>query len=159
MIWKSANGIFRVEVSSSVLEKMIKQIESARDIETGGILIGKYVMENSTALIIDAMPPPDDSVCKPCTFKRGSKGLSKLLRSLWVSKERLFYVGEWHYHPTKHVYPSQTDLDQMVSISEDPNYECKEPIMVIIGKGENERREVKCLLFPNGITTDMIEEQ
>lgn len=158
MIWKTANGVFRVEIPSNVLERMVELIETARDIETGGILVGKYVKENSTALVIDAMPPPDDSQCERCTFKRGSKGLNTLLRSLWNKRERLFYVGEWHYHPTKQVYPSQTDLDQMVSISKDPNYECKEPIMVIIGKGENERREVKCLLFPKGITTDMLEE-
>ena len=158
MIWKTANGVFRVEMPSNVLEKMVELIDTARDIETGGILVGKYVKENSTALVIDAMPPPDDSLCERCSFKRGSKGLNTLLRSLWNKRERLFYVGEWHYHPTKQVYPSQTDLDQMVSISKDSNYECKEPIMVIIGKGEIKRREVKCLLFPKGITTDMLEE-
>jgi len=157
MIWKSANGIFRVELPSSVLAKMIEITDTAQDIETGGILVGKYIEENSTALIIDATPPPDDSLCECCTFKRGSKGLSTLLKSLWNKRERFFYIGEWHYHPTKQVYPSQTDLDQMVSISKDPNYECKEPIMVIVGKGENEKREVKCLLFPNGITVVMLE--
>ncbi|MDD2229037.1 MAG: Mov34/MPN/PAD-1 family protein [Candidatus Cloacimonetes bacterium] len=157
MIWKTANDVFRVELSSSVLVKMVELIEGAHDIETGGILVGKYIDENTKALVIDALPPPEDSLCKPCTFRRGSKGLSTLLKSLWNKRERLYYVGEWHYHPTEMVYPSQTDLDQMISISKDPNYECKEPIMVIIGKGVYEKREVKCLLFPKGITVVMLE--
>lgn len=155
MIWKTANGVFRVELPSSVLVKMVDLIETARDIETGGILVGRYVDDYSEALIIDALPPPGDSQCSPCTFRRGSKGLSTLLKTLWFKRERQYYIGEWHYHPTEKVCPSQTDLDQMVSISKDPNYECKEPIMVIVGMEDDSFRDIRCMLFPDGLPTEM----
>jgi len=157
MIWKTPNNEFTVELPSEVLSKMSEHVKSDTGLETGGILIGKYIDANTIAVVYDACPPPADSTCTFSTFKRGVKGLSKLLKSLWYQRERLYYIGEWHYHPVTKVCPSHTDFSQMISISEDPNYECKEPIMVIIGKGENEKRELKCLVFPKGVTLEMYE--
>ena len=46
----------------------------------------------------------------------------------------LSYLGEWHLHPDSRSAPSHVDIAQMKKISQDKNFNCKEPILLIFGK-------------------------
>lgn len=157
MIWKTEDHLFKVELSPDIFLKMVEMTQENCTIETGGILVGKYIDNNNTAIIIDALPPPKDSLRSRSTFTRGIEGLITLLKNLWghSKTKRQYYIGEWHYHPTTVVIPSQTDLDQMEKISRDPNYNCKEPIMIILGNGNSTDRQIKCFLFNQCASVDM----
>ncbi len=77
---------------------------------------------------------PSDSAGTVTRFVRGTRGLRGLLQRLWASSPRTYYLGEWHYHPALNTTPSNADLAQMRSIALAANYQCPEPILVILGR-------------------------
>src|SRR4030042_2013035 len=87
-----------VEVLKSAFDSMVDACHKSHGRETGGILIGKYVERGTTAEILEALSPPNDSVGTVSTFNRGTAGISKELASRWANTGS-HYVGEWHYHP------------------------------------------------------------
>ena len=96
--------------------------------ETGGILIGRYI--GAEAIVIDACPPPPDSTCGPAEFFRGTSGVADLLLRHWNADPRTYYIGEWHYHPLP-VGPSAEDIEQMRTFAADPSSHCANPIMLL----------------------------
>jgi len=133
--FSSADERFRVELSQAALDVMMEEAVKSYPNETGGILIGRYTRSRTTALVERATPPTADSRAGRTNFYRGVRGLQKLLRRLWRRpiEERRYYLGEWHFHPGANPAPSPSDKDQMVRISQSEEYQCPEPILVIIG--------------------------
>lgn len=142
-------GEFSLQIESESWNVIRKEIKKADSIETGGILIGYYTEDFSTVIITGATPPPKDSKQGPTNFERGTLGLKSLLSKLWNGKEnRRYYVGEWHYHPSFEVVPSGEDKDQMVEISYDNSYQCKEPLMIIVGKEKGRTVPIRAFVVP-----------
>lgn len=133
-VGQTCEGDFRVIVERSTLEAINRLCTIAGNKETGGILIGRYTDDNATAVILEATPPPADSKDGSTWFVRGFAGLRQLLLQRWRSKDRSYYVGEWHYHPANVIVPSDDDWTQMDSIARAPEYRCSEPILLIAGK-------------------------
>lgn len=127
--------------------------ESCRSgaIETGGILVGYYTSDNSTAVVTEALPPPKDSVGGWNWFHRGISGLRGLLVKRWKQQVRTYYIGEWHYHPASILDPSGDDLVQMYGISADYRYQCRQPVMIIAGQARrSDKRPIRAFVFPQG---------
>lgn len=140
MIWKgkTEDGRFALEFKASVLGALDRYCRDSGSSETGGILVGRYSEDLSVAIVLEATPPPTDSKRGRSWFVRGVNGLRELLGKRWRSKERTFYVGEWHFHPVDHVEPSGDDFAQMIEISQAREYDCKEPLLLILGAGLRE---------------------
>ena len=81
-------------------------------------------------------------------FWRGTRGLQAILNRAWRSRE--YYLGEWHFHPSGLPQPSPTDVRQMRRISESADYNCPEPVMVVIAGADSERRSLAAHVFPRG---------
>lgn len=148
--WSSLDSKFTLQISNDLIFKLSCFADDANDIETGGIIVGRYSNDNSKAFITDFIPPATDTIKEKYSIRRGNKGLRNLLKSLWSQNDRVYYVGEWHYHPELLVNPSTVDLDQMKEISNNPSYQCKAPLMVIIGKGKEGLHDIKVMVFPFG---------
>lgn len=138
--WKgrTEHGKFAVELPDTVLSSLDRYCRAAGSVETGGILIGHYSDDLAVAIVREATPPPADSKWGRALFVRGVSGLRKLLGERWQAKDRTFYVGEWHFHPASHVEPSGDDFSQMLEISRARQYDCREPLLLILGAGECE---------------------
>ena len=131
------------------MRQIDRECSRSVSVETGGILVGHYTEDGSTAIVTEPLPPPKDSARGGSWFRRGVAGLRGLLAERWESERRSYYVGEWHYHPAGIVEPSGDDLAQMHSIKADPRYRCLEPIMVIVGQARRgENRPVRAFIFP-----------
>ena len=115
--------------------------------ETGGIIIGYYDEECINAIITECTRPPRDSVATTSRFFRGIKGLNKLLEKKWKQKKE-YYLGEWHLHPGRLPSPSMIDIAQMKKIENDLQFNCKEPILLILGEEAN-CPVLKLILFRN----------
>jgi integrative and conjugative element protein (TIGR02256 family) len=150
--WETPRGEYALLVKHEAWRRIENECNKAQGSETGGVLIGFYTQDKSTAVVTEASGPPPDSSQGHSLFWRGIAGLKNLLARRWVSKRRTYYIGEWHYHPISHVEPSGDDLAQMHSISQDFNYHCNEPIMIIIGKESSGGRQIRAFLFPQGTT-------
>lgn len=151
MTWsgKTEDGRFSIEVQASVLSALDRYCRNAGSSETGGILVGRYSDDLSLAIVCEATPPPPDSKRGRSWFVRGVSGLRDLLTKRWRAEERSFYIGEWHFHPETHVNPSSDDFAQMLEISHDRKYECKEPVLLILGEGNRiGRRDFRAFVCP-----------
>jgi integrative and conjugative element protein (TIGR02256 family) len=128
----------------SCLEEIVN---SSGCFETGGILIGYYDVSCQNAIITEITNAPKDSKSGGNWFSRGISGLKQLLIHRWKAKEE-YYLGEWHLHPKSFPKPSSVDVSQMKQISKDKRYNCKEPLLLIVG--ENKRKlEINLMLIMN----------
>lgn len=138
--WKgrTEDGTFAVELQVSVLWALDRYCHNAGHVETGGILVGLYSDDFTLAIVREATPPPTDSERGRSWFVRGVSGLRELLGKRWGARERTFYIGEWHFHPADFVEPSGDDFAQMLEISRAREYDCKEPLLLILGASKDE---------------------
>lgn len=150
--WKgrTRSGAFAVEFPSSVLTTLDRYCGEAGTVETGGILIGRHSSDLSVALVREATPPPSDSRRGRSWFVRGVRGLREMLRDNWQRKERTFYLGEWHFHPASRVEPSHDDFAQMVQIAQAREYDCREPLLLILGARRQKGRRIFRAFVCNG---------
>ena len=85
---------WRVDVCHQ-LQPLLAMCRESVNLETGGILVGKYNQVHDTAILTRVWGPPKDSVRKRTSFWRGTQGLQRQLDFLWRTRE--YYLGEWHY--------------------------------------------------------------
>lgn len=133
MIWELKDGM-RLEVSEAALASVAKHISSRKRGETGGILIGRYSDDLSTAKVMSASGPGPHATFGPSSFTRQAFSLqAELDREFEAGR---YYLGEWHCHPGTNSTPSSQDIRQMKAISKSADYNCPEPILMVFGKSD-----------------------
>ncbi len=132
LVFRSENKMFSVSFSGGTIAEMASICHKSPKSETGGILIGRYSKDHTTAIVEQVTGPPPDSQHYFATFFRGIRGLQDLLNLLWSRPKKSYYLGEWHYHPLPILTPSGADIEQMKQIAASEKYACPEPILVII---------------------------
>lgn len=148
---QTTDGNYRLVIEAGVLDDLDRMCAAAGHMETGGVLVGRYSTDLTTAIILEATPPPPDSRRGPSWFNRGILGLREMLRRRWRSKKRTYYVGEWHFHPAARVEPSAEDIAQAYSICYEENYHCAEPLLLILGTlDDGQERATRAFVFPRG---------
>jgi len=130
----AADGAHSCRIAASVVRSLDRMCRDAGDLETGGVLVGRYAEDAMVAYVTEATPPPADSQRGRTWFARGVRGLRELLAIRWRARDRIHYVGEWHFHPTDAIEPSAVDFAQMKTIALAGEYRCAEPILVIVGR-------------------------
>lgn len=130
--FQSADGRFALSIPKDAVEELLEFCRNAKNVETGGIIIGRYSEDQAIAVVDQVTGPPPDSKHLFARFLRGVHGLQELLNRVWSKRERQFYLGEWHYHPLPNPTPSADDVAQMQEIANSPKYACPEPILLIV---------------------------
>lgn len=87
---------------SARVNAMIRQAIAARPgVETGGVIVGRYLQMSETFQVVDLIEAPPDSIFTAARFTLGTAGLrpaiSRLLRETGGS---LYVLGTWHNHLT-----------------------------------------------------------
>lgn len=151
-VGQTADGAYKLVIEDAPLAAIDRMCASAKGKETGGILIGRYTNDYSTATIMEASEPPQDSRTGATWFNRGVAGLRQLLARRWRASSRSYYLGEWHYHPARVIVPSGEDWAQMASIAEGHEYKCREPILLIAGQpaAAGQHRPFRAFVCPAG---------
>ena len=130
-------------ISNDTNNLILKEVDNAKNIETGGILIGKK--ESNNVFVKIATLPGPNAVKEKCYFLRDRKYCQNILDKEFSNYGNVsIYVGEWHYHPTGRNFPSNQDLKSLAEISGSVNYLTDEPIMIIASKN----REISCTVHP-----------
>ena len=96
LYWDDAAS-YRVELDEDALAFMLSACEVAGQVETGGILVGTYSDDGTSARISRALGPPEGSEATSTSFVRSETGLDELLKQFWTVRQH--YLGEWHSHP------------------------------------------------------------
>jgi len=106
--------------------------------ETGGILLGSIDHHRRTIAIVDALPPPVDSVGTPVSFERGTQGLAEVVNEASRRTAAIVgYVGEWHSHPPRvSTNMSTDDVKQLLHLTVHLASDGDPAVMLIVGDGE-----------------------
>lgn len=132
--WRSECGTYTVVLEAQFLTDVVQVARKHYPNEVGSPLVGSYSDDGHEARISGIGPLSPDSRGTRFSFSRGVRGLREFFTNLFKSsKGRVHYVGEWHSHPNGAPSPSGTDHDNMMVIAHDPNAECPECILIIIG--------------------------
>ena len=145
-VFRTSDARFSLVIEETLLESLHRLCAASAPLETGGIIIGSYDEQGTTATVIRVKGPSADSRREHARFRRGTLGLQPLLERLWECKEH--YLGEWHFHPGAWPNPSSDDIRQMESIAEDRDACCPEPLLIVVGRN----RSVTVHVFPRGET-------
>ncbi len=131
--------------------KISKEAVKHSPYETGGIFIGCYDKTLHTAKVTQLLFNQQNkgSVAK---FYRNGNTLTKLLERIWkTSREKEYYIGEWHSHPNSSPSPSVIDVDNMINIAKTQREQCRTPILCVLGyEMEDYKRDIVLFVYPNG---------
>lgn len=131
MIFKSQDGP-SIVLTADALSNICIYISECAHVETGGILIGEYSTDLTTAYIDIATGPGSYSKHAIRSFIRRQGELQEILDD--AVDAGLYYLGEWHCHPNDDCKPSRRDLSQLLKIAHSKKYGCPEPILIIISE-------------------------
>lgn len=143
--YRSRDGSYGLTLENEQLQKMLSFAKAAIPNETGGILVGRYNSTLNVAILEDVSGPPVDSKAGKTWFHRGFKGLSRWLRQIW--KAETHYLGEWHFHPFAQPEPSGVDHKQIKEISQMNCYQCKVPLLLILGGDPSQKWRVRVFVI------------
>lgn len=147
-LW-TAKDQFGVRIPQAVVDQMIAYCLASHPLETGGILVGKYISYGDCADVVTASCPPHDSKRGSTWFIRGTRNLQRWLDLLWKKREQ-HYLGEWHYHPSAGSQPSRQDKEQIRKIARNMKARCPEPLLIIIGGDTCDGFTLSCFVSPAG---------
>src|SRR5262249_37749212 len=106
--------------------------------ETGGVLLGAIDHHRRTIAIVDALPPPVDSVGTPISFERGTQGLADAVDEASRRTAAIGgYVGGGHSQsPPASTNMSQDDVKQLLHLTVHLATDGDPAVMLIVGDGE-----------------------
>lgn len=150
VVFRTSDGRFGLTLPAEQLARTLLLCEVAGDQETGGLLIGRYTHDLDMAIVDEVTGPGADSHAGRGWFRRGVRALQAILLERWRT-QRAYYIGEWHFHPGRSAEPSGYDHAQMRRISCSPEYQCPEPILLIVGGNPSRDWHVSAGVYPREI--------
>jgi hypothetical protein len=108
---------WRVRIHAKVANAIDKDVSRWSQVETGGILLGRFSEATKIFNVVDILAAPSDSVRSAAEFVLGTDGVTKNLRnygrrSAWT----LYCLGTWHSHLAA-TGPSGLDRKTAVSVA------------------------------------------
>jgi integrative and conjugative element protein (TIGR02256 family) len=128
--------------------------------ETGGILMG-YIDPPATVHITHASGPGPSARRTPTAFLRDTPFCARVLREHYA-RFGVDYVGEWHSHVLPVREPTVGDIQTLMGIMHDPDYDFSAFAMVLAVVGTEQPSQLELLGFVvtvNGISEAPIEDE
>ncbi|MCB9779458.1 MAG: Mov34/MPN/PAD-1 family protein [Alphaproteobacteria bacterium] len=95
---------------SVVREFLAKRQLSPSAAESGGILVGRWILDSDDVVVDTATCPLSGDRRSRASFHRSRRPHQAVLNRLWrASKGTANYLGEWHTHPEPVPSPSMVD--------------------------------------------------
>ena len=130
----------RLVVSREAQDFIRREVEGfRRDLETGGILMGRSESA-SIITVTHASGPGPNAIHEPTYFLRDTAYCAAVLRDHY-ERFGIDYVGEWHSHTDLLRHPSGGDLLTLSRIMSDPDYDFTIFAMLLaVGSGKRRHR-------------------
>lgn len=131
-----------------ISQRVLSQIENSRiqhnPKETGGVLLGKFDLNNKKIYVSSIFPAPEDSIMTEGSFIRGNNGLCEKINKINANVKAINYVGEWHTHPVGNSScPSRQDKKTLNILQSIMNKDLFPALIVIKGDASEVYVDVK----------------
>ena len=156
-LYQTPDQKYGCQLSNVAIQGMLTLCQRSKATETGGVLVGYYSENYSYAVVTEVSSAPIDSRSGSTWFQRGVVGIQVWLNSLWKQRQPQYYLGEWHFHPGSTPQPSSTDINQMKNIASSRQYQCPEPLLIIIGGTPPDNWSMRVFIFPGRDCHELIE--
>ena len=142
---------FVVRLNHSALREIIAEAKRWRVRETGGILVGYWVDEES-AIITNVSGPGPKAHHGLYTFEPDSTFSQQQLNKIYYESDgQKTYIGDWHTHPLGSLEPSASDSETTFNVASDPDFRTSKPILLLFRlKLFSDRFQVRPLLYIKG---------
>jgi integrative and conjugative element protein (TIGR02256 family) len=125
----------RVVLLPAARASLVGHTRSAPESETGGILIGRKI-DDQTVCVTRASPPGPRALHRRTRFSRDTRFLQHYLDDVHERTDGSEdYIGEWHVHPALDAPPSPIDCRSLFRIARRRNYATDNPILIIVESG------------------------
>ena len=111
-----------IYVTTAALERIEFEVQRAKGIETGGILIGVF-LKSGDVLVTHATSPGPKAIKRTNLFQKDISYTTQVFNVLSL-KYSVDYLGEWHKHPNTYIDYSFMDKKSMVEITEANSRPC-----------------------------------
>jgi integrative and conjugative element protein (TIGR02256 family) len=135
----------RLLVSVEARQLVTREAALYRDVETGGILMGRFESAD-TIHVTHASGPGPNAVHEPAFFLRDTAYCADVLREHY-ERFGADYVGEWHTHVDGLRVPSSGDLLTLAGIMHDPDYDFQYFAMLLAVKFHRQRSRLELHAF------------
>ena len=116
--WATQDSQSFVHLEPEVLETFNEYVQGGRDLEAGGILLGR--VRGPHLQIIEATTPSPRDRRSRFSFERDEFHHHATAIRRWEESNGIIrYVGEWHTHPQDHPTPSSIDLSEWKILAAD----------------------------------------
>ena len=124
-----------IDLSPQVCHTIYKYVQHGNLPESGGILLGKYLLAENMYFITEATTPSPLDKRGISFFVRQKKYAQKIINKRWKDSEgQINYLGEWHTHGCNIPIPSGTDRDLVRTIYNDKSNVWPNIVMIILGR-------------------------
>ena len=116
-----------------IADRMVEALQKAGRRETGGILMGEHVTENTFRVIDITIQRQPGTFASFIRALSGIKpALRRFFRRTYYEYTRFNYLGEWHSHSSFALEPSSTDFQSMLQIVQDPAMGVNFAVLIIV---------------------------
>jgi integrative and conjugative element protein (TIGR02256 family) len=144
----ASNSAVKLVVPPEVTSFLRATAAQSSGAETGGILIGHN--RESEILIVRATDAGPNSKRSQCGFLRDTSYCQRILNEEFA-KSGADYVGEWHTHVIDLPRPSRGDLETLVNIVLDPDYNFRSFAMILAIVRGNEAELLNYVITVNEV--------
>lgn len=131
-MWKKEQRI--AWIRRSVSNSLLVEAERVSPYETGGCLIGYWVVPFKEVVVTQAIGPGPNAVHKKYEFKPDHEWQESEIARIYQESGRLHtYLGDWHTHPnTSNTRLSCRDLQTLNRIAKCESARAQVPLMAIL---------------------------
>lgn len=139
-----------IKLTDSVIEKLRSyQQHDEEDLEAGGVLLGRFILESKHIVIDYVSVPMIGDRRTRYSFQRGAKMHQRVIDDQWnKTGGTCHYLGEWHSHPEEFPEPSGKDRNNWTTHLKRDTFSSRFLYFIIVGTKEiciweGDRRNLK----------------
>lgn len=154
----------RLIIPTEVQRRLTDDLRTAGTREIGGILMGEHVGQDAFSVLEVTVDHGRGSFARFVrAFHHHTRGLLSFFQRTGGQYQRFNYIGEWHSHPSFSLAPSQTDLDSMRKIVDDPKVGANFAVLLITRLSAEGTLEARALYFepsrPDALPVDLVLDE
>lgn len=145
-------------IPSAIVDHLRQALHRAGSCETGGILVGEYLHDETFRLVALSVQPSGGGgthhfVRDP---SHHSEFLADFFQRTGQDYTRFNYLGEWHSHPCAAALPSDTDCETMDGIVRDPAVGANFAVLIITRLGQRGTMQLSATAFRAGRPPEVV---